>query len=257
MVEVIFNYQGINTAVQCEINNKMNNIIEKFLSKIEKKEDIYYYLYNGNSINKELTFIEQANEFDKNRKKMNVIVYDIIEDNTKKNEVISNNLICPKCKNVTLIDFKDFKVNLFGCKNNHNLNDILLDKFEETQLIDLSKIQCEICQVNNKGTTHNNDFYICNTCNINICPLCKSIHDKSHRIIDYNDKNFICKMHNEHFNKYCKNCEKDICILCENEHKSHDVINFKNILLDKDIILKKFEGLKSIIDELKFKINMI
>ena len=54
MVEVIFNYQGINTTVQCEINNKMKNIIEKFLSKIEKKEDIYYYLYNGNSINKEL-----------------------------------------------------------------------------------------------------------------------------------------------------------------------------------------------------------
>ena len=42
---------------------------------------------------------------------MNVIVYDIIEDNTKKNELISNNLICPKCKNVTLIDFKDFKIN--------------------------------------------------------------------------------------------------------------------------------------------------
>ena len=44
-------------------------------------------------------------------------------------------------------------------------------------------------------------------------------------------------MHNEHFNKYYKNCKKDICILCENEHKSHD---FKNILLDKDLILKKF-----------------
>ena len=79
MAEVIFNYEGANTSIQCEIYSKMENVIKKFLSKIEEKEDNYYYLYNGNSINKELTFDEQANEIDKNRKKMNIIVYNIKE----------------------------------------------------------------------------------------------------------------------------------------------------------------------------------
>ena len=153
MAEVIFNYKGNNTKIQCELSSKIKNIIEKFLSKIEQKEDIYYYIYNGTHINKELTFEEHANEYDKNRKIMNIIVYNINEDNNKKNEVISKNIICPLCKESTMIDFKDFKINLFGCKNSHNIEDILINQFEETQKIDISKIQCDICKINNKNTT--------------------------------------------------------------------------------------------------------
>ena len=223
MAEVIFNYEGINTAVQCEICSKMKDIIEKFLYKIEKKEDIYYYLYNGNSINKGLTFNEQANEFDKKRKKMNIIVYNIKEEDIKKNEIELKNIICPLCKEPTILDFKDFKINLFGCKNNHNKNDILINKFEDTQKVDLSQIKCDICKINTKSITHNNDFYICNTCSINICPLSKSIHDNTHKIINYNDKNYICKKHNDHFNKYCNISKVDLCILCENEHEGHEL----------------------------------
>ena len=48
----------------------MNDIINKFLFKIKKNENInLYYLYNVNKINNELIFQEQANELDKNRKK--------------------------------------------------------------------------------------------------------------------------------------------------------------------------------------------
>ena len=69
MVEAIFNYEGINTTIQRDINNKMKDIINNFLIKIENKENNLYYLYNGKKINYELTFNEQANDFDKNRKK--------------------------------------------------------------------------------------------------------------------------------------------------------------------------------------------
>ena len=50
MAEVIFNYEGINTRVQCNINDKMKDIIDKFIIKIIKQEDNLYYLYNGNRI---------------------------------------------------------------------------------------------------------------------------------------------------------------------------------------------------------------
>jgi len=62
MAEVKFNYEGSNASIQCDINDKIKDIIDKFLIKINKKENInLYYLYNGNQINKELTFYEQAN----------------------------------------------------------------------------------------------------------------------------------------------------------------------------------------------------
>ena len=74
MAEAIFNYEGINTTIQCEINEKMKDIINRFLIKLEKKENNLYYLYNGTQIDYELTFNEQANDIDKNRKKMNILV---------------------------------------------------------------------------------------------------------------------------------------------------------------------------------------
>ena len=255
MAEIIFNYEGVNTTIQCNENDKIKDIINKFLIKIQKQEDNLYYLYNGNKINYELTFNEQANEVDRNRRTMNMLVVDG-EGKNVKNEVISKEIICPECKDEIFIDIKNFKINLYGCKQNHNKNNIILYSFEETQKIDLNKIICEICN-NNKGHTHNNEFYKCNTCNQIICPLCKSIHDKNHNIINFNDKNYICKKHNDIFNKFCKSCNENICIFCEEEHKNHDIIDLSSIIIKKDEFSKILKELKQSIDNYKYQINAI
>ena len=49
-----------------------------------------------------------------------------------------------------------------------------------------------------KSNTFNNEFFICNECKMNLCPLCKSAHDKSSFIINYNDKNYICNNITKH-----------------------------------------------------------
>ena len=54
-------------------------------------------------------------------------------------------------------------------------------------------------------------MYICNTCNMNLCPSCKSQHDNNHKIIDYYDKYYICSKHNEKFNYFCETCKKHAC----------------------------------------------
>ena len=105
--------------------------------------------------------------------------------------------------------------------NKVKCDNILFEEFEETQKIDISQIICDICKKYNKNTTYNNEFYICNTCNKNICPICKSNHDKNHKTINYDDKNYICKKHNDSFNTYCKICNENICFICENEHSAH------------------------------------
>ena len=258
MTEVKFTYEGSNTSVQCELNDKIKDIIKKFLVKINKdKNSNLYYLYNGGKINEELTFYEQANHLDKNRKKMNVLVYNNLEEYKKNNEITSRDIICLDCKENCLIDIKDFKINFHGCKNNHAYNNILINYFEFTQKINLNEIICDICKKQNKGDAHNNEFYICNNCNKNICPLCKSNHDKNHIIINYDDKNYLCKKHNDVFNKYCKTCNENICIVCENDHDNHDILDLSKILIKKNDFNKIMEELRQSIDKYKSKIKII
>ena len=57
---------------------------------------------------------------------------------------------------------------------------------------------------------HDNIFYKCNTCKINLCPICYSVHDKNHYIVNYDDKNYICEEHNEKYTIYCEDYKNNI-----------------------------------------------
>ena len=144
MAEAIFNYEGINTTIQCEINEKMKDIINRFLIKLENKEKNLYYLYNGTQINYELTFNEQENDIDKNRKKMNIIVTKSEDAQNIIKEIVSKDIICPECRENSLIDFENFHSYCHDCKNNHNIMKTL-NEFEKTQKINLNRIVYNIC----------------------------------------------------------------------------------------------------------------
>ena len=103
----------------------------------------------------------------------------------------------------------------------------------------------------NKNETYNNQFYRCNICKINICPICKLNHNKNHNIIDYDNKNYICEKHNEIFSSFCKECKNNICMYCEKEHNNHEIISFGKILPNIDDIKIKMKELKEKIDQLK------
>ena len=77
MAEIIFNYKGNNINIQCQLKDKIKDIINKFLEKINEKDNTnLYYLYSGFLINKELTFNDHANFIDIDRKEMNILVID-------------------------------------------------------------------------------------------------------------------------------------------------------------------------------------
>ena len=130
-------------------------------------------------------------------------------------------------------------VQFVNCKNGHIIEDIKLNEFVNKQNIDISEIKCDNCKEKNKSNTKNNEMYICNECNMNLCPLCKSIHDKSHIIINYENKNYICKEHNETFVKYCYDCEIDLCLSCINGHKNHKIISYEDKLINMKNLRKK------------------
>ena len=262
MAQVEFQYKGLNTIIQCDENEKITNIIERFSSKAQIDKNIIYFTYDGKSgyeFNKELTFIQMANLIDKERKKMNILVNDDIND-TKEDEntfIKSKNIICPKCGENIKIKIENYKITLYECKNKHEISDLSFDEFENTQKINLSKIICNECNLNNKYNTYNNEFYKCYKCNKNLCPICKSKHNKDHNIINYDKIKYLCGKHNEIYINYCNSCKVNICTLCEDEHKNHEIIYLKNIMPNKNDLLIKLDKYKKSIDKFQNDINDI
>ena len=264
MSQIEFLYNGINTVIQCNPNENMKEICQKFMDKVGiKKNQSIFYSYNGKlGFNPELSFEKTVNSEDRKRNKMSVIVIENKSQIEEKESDIkkSKNIICPICKEKILMDIKDFKINLFGCKKGHKIENIILNEYEETQNIDRVKIICDICKKINQSTSYNNIIYKCNTCDKIICPLCKSKHDQSHQIINYDHKHYICEQHNENYISYCETCKLNLCTLCE-KHKDHKRIIFSDILPKKEKLIKKQERIKiylnAFFDDIRALINIL
>ena len=185
---------------------------------------------------------------------MNVIVNK--NDSTYIQNIISKDIICPICNETIFMDIKDYKINLYGCKNNHKNENILLNKFEDSQKKILNDIKCNLCG-RNRSNIYNNEFFICITCDKTICPLCRLNHTKEHIIMNYDDKNYICKNHNKSYYKYCNTCKEDMCKSCKNKHRNHDILKFKDKLVKKNDLKKSNKDLKNVLDTFKYKSNII
>ena len=194
---VTFTYKCQNITIQCNKSDKMKDIIDKFITKTQIDKNSVYYLYNGTLIiNEDL----EVGKVIKDENKNEIIVYNLSSDNNNNNSIIiSKDIICPKCKEKAIIKIKDYKIELYNCKNGHNVKDILINEYEKTQVFDISSLKCNNCD-KNKSNTYNNEFYRCVDCKINLCPLCRSIHEKTqHYIIIYEMKDYTCEMHKETF----------------------------------------------------------
>ena len=244
--KAIFEYNGNTTSIQCDLNDKMKEICQKFSSKIQVDLNNLFFLYNGSKINNQLTFKQLINKLDSKINEMKILAFDSIDNNIKnENMKRSKEIICPQCNEQILITFDNYIVNLNNCINGHNLNNVNISEFDKTQYVDFSKIKCNNCN-NNKANSYNNEFYICLKCGIKLCPVCKSNHDRKHHIINYDQKDYICNKHNNGYIKYCNECKKNFCLKCEKEHKGHQNTYFGNILLDEDELIKIDKKLKEI-----------
>ena len=224
MAEIEFTLEGSPILMQCSLDEKIEEIIKRLISKLAQEKEDFYSLYNGGIANENLTFTEQANENDKKRNKMSILVNRKSEEEEDEALKKSEYIICPTCKENARINIDNYKIGLYDCKNGHKVNDILINNFEPTQYINEAKIKCQNCNKVNKNTSYNNIFFICFDCKKNLCQLCKSLHDKSYNIIDYDDKFFTCDLHYESYYSYCDNCKKDLCVTCENEYERHKIV---------------------------------
>ena len=257
MATVIFIYIGVPTKIQCLKEDKMELICNKFATKIGININTFQFLYGGNKINFELTFEEQANSIDKNRNEMSILAFERTTKIIKTNEpiLLSKEIICPKCGEMCRIRINNYKISLYECKNKHEINNILLSEYDNTQNINESVITCNNCKVVNK--IHENRFYKCLNCKINICQSCNLIHDQQHTIIDYKNINYVCNIHNDSFISYCNKCKINLCILCEENHREHNIILYRDIFPNINKIKEELNKFKTIIDNFKDNVNEI
>ena len=258
-IEIEFTYNCAPFIIQCRKEVKMKDIYKSFKFKAKAEGKQLIYLYNGRNLeNDELTFNDIASQIDKNRNKMNILVIEGEGQLPHHDNIIkSKKIICPECKEDINFKINDYKICLYDCKNGHQINDILFDEFEKTQEINISKIICDSCNKSNKGLTYKNEFYYCLTCKYNLCPLCKSVHDKNHNIIKDTNKDIICQMHNNSFTRYCIDCKSNLCSFCIKDHEKHKMKSFEDIIPNIKEINNNFENLKKIMAQFENNINEI
>ena len=253
MASVAFIYNGVPTVIQCQKEDKMEDIIEKFLAKCQKNKGSIFFLYSGKSLDEDLTFNEAANKLDKNSNKMRVLTLDLLlESDNSLSKKKSKYIICPKCHESARIKIdENYQIYLYDCIDGHKTENIQFNEFEANQLIDQTKIKCGYCKNENKDNTYKNLFFKCNTCKLNLCPKCKNIHEKTHFIIDYEDKDFYCNKHYNTFDHYCTDCKEDLCKLCVKDHIKHKTISFNNFIPKIDESKKELVYLKDAIRNLR------
>ena len=255
MAKVIFINKGIETIIQNDVQDKMSNIFKNYETKIGTNLSNLFFTYNGSTIDESLCFNQIINKEDEEINTIRILVNEKVSTTNDKNIIESKEIICPICNEELLIKLKDYKIDLFDCKNKHSIYNLPLNK--NMLNVDLTKIICNNCKSKNKYNTYNNEFYRCFTCKINICPLCKSIHDKNHKIIKYDNKNYYCDKHYMNFIKYCKECKMDMCIKCVQEHNNHDNIDLGEILINETDIITNKNELKENINKLNNNIEEI
>jgi protein-L-isoaspartate(D-aspartate) O-methyltransferase len=218
----------------------MKNIYQKFSNQTLVELSKIFFSYNGqarNALNETQSFYQMASSNDKTLKKMVVVVCDHIivdgQDNYESALFKSKIIICPKCNNEIKMNIKNYRVNLFDCKNGHIINNLSLKEFEKSQYI-------------------NHEFFRCLDCNNNLCDKCieryKEDHD-DHNVIEYDKKYYICTEHNEYYTYYCTRCKKNICISCDESHRYHDKISFGKIMSNKTELQNKLKTLKEYVDK--------
>ena len=229
---IVFDFKGVEIVVQSEIQEKIEDVYKNFLSKIEKDISKINFIYDKKKIDKKLSFEKIANNIDKKRNIINISLEEENKSTINENLINSKEIICPICYESINLNVIDYKISLYDCKNKHMINNIIFNEFENIQKIDLSKIICNICNKSiNSITSHN--CYKCCSCGINLCSLCKINHKKNHNIINYENKYYICSIHNESYQKYCNKCRQNLCRLCKNEHNNHDILYFEEIISKK------------------------
>ena len=256
-VNAIFYYEGNSIIIQCTNTEKMSSIFKKFADKINSNVNDYNFYYNNVKIENDSTILNLNN----NPSETAIII-------TVKNAL--KIIKCPDCDcNDSILKINDYKILFSGCKNNHE-KELIFSKYDMSQNVQLSNIICDNPKCEHNQQKYWGNFYKCLNCtDINkhskyYCNDCRASHDKEHKLVKYNEKDFYCeqKNHFEKFSYYCLRCSKDLCEKCLNVHNGHNVKKYDSFIPNIDdikknlnVIERNIKKLRHIVEDIKVQID--
>ena len=236
------------SIIKLRINNKSAVFGRKAFTKIDSnKESLSKSINSINSINT----INRLNKINTNN---------INEGETSTPTAKEFHLNCSKCSLMPLIHLNssDFPFIQIECPNKHKEKKInLLNFFESGKKFSKEDLKC--CKEFKKDS--NLELYYCHDCKKILCQNCFSEHNKRHKIIFEELKNYFCKNHQSEYMAFCKGCIKNLCKECINDHTEHEIQefdkikpskeDFKEIIMKKESIILNIEKINKILDDYK------
>ena len=177
------------------------------------------------------------------------------KDDEKNDNEISKIYTCNKClivPEITNMNYSENKISIkcpFHKTQELSLNDYLSNNNKPN----------EVCNKCNKNISNEN-FY-CHECKIILCSDCKNTHTNEHNLIDVNEYNIKCQIHNDNkYLYYCYNCSSNLCEICHLNHDNeHNIIPLSNLSIkidEIDYITNKNKEYEKIIQNYKNYISL-
>ena len=253
--KVIFSYMKKTIKVNCNSTDKLEIIFKKFISSINENYNLneFDFYYNDKILD----------DYSKSLKQIIVGNDDIIIFPERKLRIIK----CPECNcNDSMINIDNYQIVFYGCCRQDHISYKLLDEYDESQRVKLSKIKCSenSCKKNMENAFQ--DFYICMDCtkeNKHTYYLCNEhnlIEDHATHVKKrYDDKHYYCEDHFEKLIEYCFNCNKNLCSKCLKQHEGNDhkLKSYESLIPDLNNVKGKLNEIKEKIGSLKSKIGDI
>ena len=147
MSELKIIYNGYQTTIQFQSHEILKEIFKRFKIKIKAENKQLFFLYNGEIIKDDKISISKLTQ----EKVITILAFEINMDSN--NLLKIDYIICPICKESSILEEKDYKLIINGCKNKHITNNILFNNFIKIQNNGYSNIICDECYKNNRKIT--------------------------------------------------------------------------------------------------------
>ena len=267
--------------IKSDTNELIENTLEESKTEPEKTIHNEFSLFNINNIDLiyNSKFDEEGETLDKNKEKGKKDKFNI--NNNNYNYLFKCISFPNECHSMPLLILNTNKNIISSQCPANGLSNELTNPHEPNEITETpineylkkisefyNSIKCSSCsKIYYPNNNNLNDaqgeknieikYFLCYSCNKYFCNKCKEQHDKQinnnenellekHYILNVEHLSCYCLYHYEKNFAYCNNCKQNICVKCTNEkrHNSHDIVLFKNILINNKEV-----------NEIKQKIN--